>query len=160
MSDTTLDAIEAAYRAGFDAYCSVANAILHDRDAARDAVQDAFATAVRRRERFRGEGPIEAWLWRIVVNSAKTAATRRTQTGMVTLPGAGGEAVAAGAVADVQLELARLPERQRLALFLRYYADLDYRTIAEVLDVAPGTVGATINAAHGTLRRRLAEVFG
>ena len=27
----------------------------------------------------------------------------------------------------------RLPERQRTAVFLRYYADLDYRTIADVL---------------------------
>jgi len=42
-------------------------------------------------------------------------------------------------------------------LFLRYYADLDYRAIAEALDVKVGTVGSTLNQAQGALRMRLAE---
>jgi RNA polymerase sigma factor (sigma-70 family) len=54
--------------------------------------------------------------------------------------------------------VARLPERQRLALFLRYYADLDYESIAAALEVSSGTVGATLNAAHSSLRRLLQEV--
>jgi DNA-directed RNA polymerase specialized sigma24 family protein len=48
-----------------------------------------------------------------------------------------------------------LPERQRLVLFLRYYADLDYHTIATALEIADGTVAATLNAAHTTLRKQL-----
>jgi DNA-directed RNA polymerase specialized sigma24 family protein len=43
-------------------------------------------------------------------------------------------------------------------LFLRYYADLEYEAIAIALDVSPGTVGATLNAAHASLRRLLQEV--
>jgi RNA polymerase sigma factor (sigma-70 family) len=54
--------------------------------------------------------------------------------------------------------IANLPPRQRAALFLRYYADLDYRSIAEVLGVEVGTVSATLSAAHATLRRVLKEV--
>jgi RNA polymerase sigma factor (sigma-70 family) len=54
--------------------------------------------------------------------------------------------------------LAALPERQRLAAFLRYYADLDYESIATVLGIRLGTVGATLNAAHAALRRSLEEV--
>jgi RNA polymerase sigma factor (sigma-70 family) len=50
-----------------------------------------------------------------------------------------------------------LPERQRLALFLRYYADFDYQAIAETLGVSTGTVGAMLNAAHTALRRSLEE---
>jgi DNA-directed RNA polymerase specialized sigma24 family protein len=42
-------------------------------------------------------------------------------------------------------------------LFLRYYADLDYASIAAALDIAEGTVGATLNAAHVALRRSLEE---
>ena len=41
--------------------------------------------------------------------------------------------------------ISRLPERERLVLFLRYYADLDYRTIAEALEISGGTVGATLS---------------
>jgi RNA polymerase sigma factor (sigma-70 family) len=58
----------------------------------------------------------------------------------------------------VRAAVAALPERQRFALFLRYYADLDYRSIAEALGVKPGTVAAHLNAAHQTLRSRLEEV--
>ena len=49
--------------------------------------------------------------------------------------------------------VAALPERQRLAVFLRYYADLDYRAIATALAIEPGTVSATLNSAHASLRR-------
>ena len=54
--------------------------------------------------------------------------------------------------------MAALPERQRLVLFLRYYADLDYRRIAQILRVEVGTVSATLHAAHASLRRALNEV--
>jgi RNA polymerase sigma factor (sigma-70 family) len=69
-------------------------------------------------------------------------------------PSANGHAPDAG----VRALLAALPERQRLVLFLRYYADLDYRSIAEVLEIQPGTVGATLNQAHAAIRRQLEEV--
>jgi RNA polymerase sigma factor (sigma-70 family) len=55
-------------------------------------------------------------------------------------------------------QLARLPERQRLVLFLRYFADLPYDAIADALEISPGTVAATLNAAHQSLRRWLEEV--
>jgi len=54
-------------------------------------------------------------------------------------------------------QIAVLPERQRETLFLRYYADLDYRTIAQVLGVEVGTVSATLSAAHRNLRRTIQE---
>jgi RNA polymerase sigma factor (sigma-70 family) len=58
---------------------------------------------------------------------------------------------------DVRAAVAGLPERQRLAVYLRYYADLDYESIAAALGVKPGTVAATLNAAHSRLRGRLEE---
>ena len=54
--------------------------------------------------------------------------------------------------------VAALPDRQRVTLFLRYYADLDYAAIAIILGVKPGTVAATLNAAHAALRSQLQEV--
>jgi RNA polymerase sigma factor (sigma-70 family) len=54
--------------------------------------------------------------------------------------------------------IALLPDRQRAALFLRYYADLDYRSIAEALGIEVGTVSATLSAAHTSLRRSLGKV--
>jgi DNA-directed RNA polymerase specialized sigma24 family protein len=52
-----------------------------------------------------------------------------------------------------------LPERQRIALFLRYPADLDYRTIGNVLGAKDAGARASVHAAHGALRRRLELVL-
>ena len=153
-----LDEIERVYRDRVDELRSTAAAIVRDRQEGCDVVQDAFALAVRKRATFRGEGPLEAWLWRLVVNTALSRARRRAA-------GRAGAAVAAAPTnghfegcSDVELAISLLPERQRLALFLRYYADLDYRTIADVLGVAVGTVSATLSAAHRAVRRTLEEV--
>jgi len=43
-------------------------------------------------------------------------------------------------------------------LFLAYYAELDYATIAETLGISTGTVGATLNQARTALRRQIEEV--
>jgi RNA polymerase sigma factor (sigma-70 family) len=62
--------------------------------------------------------------------------------------------------AAVRAWVAALPERQRLAVFLRYFADLDYQSIAIALEVEVGTVSATLAAAHTALRRSYEEAVG
>lgn len=109
------------------------------------------------RASYRGEGPLEAWVWRAVVNEARKARVSRVvPSGNVETPATpnGADPDAAG----VRTWVAQLPERQRLAVFLRYYADLDYRSIANVLDVEVGTVSATLSSAHSALRKQLGEV--
>jgi len=145
----TLAEIETLYRGSVHRYRGVAAAIVRDRETACDVVQDAFASAVRRRRSFRGEGPLEAWLWRLVVNAALGHA-RKTRPVPRPEP-----ATAEPELPGVHDAVAALPERQRLAVFLRYYADLDYRAIGEVLGVTDGTARASVHAAHATLRRHL-----
>ena len=158
-SGAEIGAIESVYRLRFDRFCRVAAAILDDREAARDVVQDAFAQAVRRRSDYRCSAPLEAWLWRIVVNAARdehraTAARRRREQSFDPALLLDGESPSP----EVRAAVAALPERQRLVLFLRVYADLDYDSIAAALAISPGTVGATLNAARASLRRALEEV--
>ncbi len=145
--------LERVYRAGFPRFARVATAVAGDEQSGADAVHDAFVQAVRTRRSFRGEGPLEAWVWRMVVNAAKTRAGRRTASEAAETPVEHEN----GFGDPVRALIAALPERQRLALFLRYYADLDYEAIAAALGVTAGTVGATLNAAHAALRRSLKE---
>ncbi len=70
--------LERVYRAGFPRFARVATAVAGDEQSGADAVHDAFVQAVRTRRSFRGEGPLEAWVWRMVVNAAKKRAGRRT----------------------------------------------------------------------------------
>jgi RNA polymerase sigma factor (sigma-70 family) len=154
MGPVPLADLEALYRSDYRRFLRVAAAILRDEARAVDAVQDAFASAIRRRRQFRGEGPLEAWVWRMVVNAALKERGRLSHTELTDFE----VAATLEEPTPVAEAIARLPERQRLALFLRYYADLEYESIATALQVSSGTVGATLNAAHASLRRLLQEV--
>jgi RNA polymerase sigma-70 factor (ECF subfamily) len=154
----TLESIELIYRSRYEDFLRTASAIADGREAGRDAVHDAFVAAVRARDTFRGEGTVEAWLWPMVVRSALR---RRRRSGEQPLGDESLDAVWSDSPrdqnADVRAAVAALPERQRLMLFLRYYGDLDYQTIAQATSVRVGTVGAELHAAHASLRRFLKE---
>jgi RNA polymerase sigma-70 factor (ECF subfamily) len=153
-SAATIGAIEEVYRRRFPRFLRVARAALGDDELARDAVQEAFARAIRARSDFRGEGDLEGWLWRTLVNVC--ADERRRAVPVQPEP-----STSNGSVEDwpeLRSAIAALPERQRLALFLRHYADLDYEAIATALGVQRGTVAATLHAAHESLRQTLTEV--
>jgi RNA polymerase sigma factor (sigma-70 family) len=154
--EATAASIEAVYRAHATEFLRVATAITGSREGGRDAVQEALTRAVARRTTFRGTGNVEAWLWKAVVNSARNVRDRSPRVAEAV-----DEAAAYDALDErrdaVRAAVAELPERQRLALFLRYYADLDYAAIASALGVRRGTVSATLNHAHETLRAALGE---
>ena len=156
-ADDRLAKIEDLYRTRFRHFLRVAIAITGSRELALEAVQDAFGDAIRSRSTFRGQGMLEAWVWRLVVNASRDARSRVADIPVE--PTAMAERNN-GRVdsAELRAAIAALPERQRLVLFLRYYADLDYRHIAEALEIKTGTVSATLNQAHRSLRRRLEEV--
>jgi RNA polymerase sigma-70 factor (ECF subfamily) len=149
------------YEREFRAFLAGAYAVVGEAEAARDVVQEAFARALRERGRFRSDGPLEAWLWRIVINVARDE-TRRSRFAdlsadeLAEIAPLGSDSSSAH---DLRDELRSLPERQRLAVFLHYYASLPYEEVAQLLDIAPGTVGASLNAARKTLRRRIKEAY-
>ena len=73
----SLEALESLYRADLGRFVRAATAIVGDEAAGRDAVQDAFVLAVRRRASFKGDAPLAAWVWRIVINEALAQRRRR-----------------------------------------------------------------------------------
>ena len=156
MVGASLGDLERLYRSRYRVFVRVALAITRREDLAAEAVQEAFLRAIRGRRRFRASGSLEAWVWRSVVNEAKRLVARPSPELRVPEEASGNGAC--DDEAALRSLIGALPERQRLAVFLRYYADLDYRSIAAALDVRPGTVGATLNAAHASLRRLLQEV--
>jgi RNA polymerase sigma factor (sigma-70 family) len=150
--------LEALYQRRYRDFVRVASAITESGSDGIEVVQAAFAQALGSISTYRGEASLEAWVWRIVVNEAR--AQRRSPKAESL---GGTEPLAPnGHPFDehgVRAWIAALPERQRLAVFLRYYADLDYRSIAVALGVEVGTVSATLSAAHAALRARLKEVL-
>jgi RNA polymerase sigma factor (sigma-70 family) len=150
--------LERVYRRDFRQLVRVAAAVTSSEAAGAEAVQEAFLRLLRSRESYRGEGPVEGWVWRTVVNEAKRLAARE-ETALSAAPEEPSENGSAGHDAATRALVAALPERQRLAVFLRYYADLDYRTIGQVLGIETGTVSATLAAAHVRLRGAIEGVL-
>jgi RNA polymerase sigma-70 factor, ECF subfamily len=153
--DAVWSEIEALYRARFRQFERVARAITGDREAALEAVQEGFADALRHCGKWAGRGQLDGWVWRCVVNRSRKVAHRPVPESLI------GERPLGVSEdhSELGVRLAALPERQRLVVFLRYFADLEYREIAQALGVETGTVSATLHAAHASLRAGYEEAL-
>ena len=152
--DETAAAIERLYRERYTRFRNGIAPVTGSHEAAHDAVQEGFARALRARDQYSARGSLEGWVWRIVLRAA--LAQRRP-----------GEELPLDALDPVFVEPDRdfaltsavqaLPPQRRLIVFLRYFADLPYRTIADVLAIDEGTVAATLAQAKQALAVTLDE---
>jgi RNA polymerase sigma-70 factor (ECF subfamily) len=105
------------------------------------------------------KGAFTTWLYRITANHCLNQ-RRSAGPAIVPLQSANGHGPSVeGQVADddeMAGALARLSEKLRAVVVLRYYADLAYAEIAEALDVPVGTVKSRMNQALGELKDHLA----
>jgi RNA polymerase sigma-70 factor (ECF subfamily) len=151
---TSAAALEELYRARFGVFRDGLAGVVSSREIARDVVQEAFARALRDRRKFRGDGSLEAWVWRIALNQAfKARRELRERWEEDTEP------FAVDAVSrddEVRAAVRALPPRRRLVVFLRYFADLPYDEIARICGVSEGTVAATLSQSHTELLKHLA----
>jgi RNA polymerase sigma-70 factor (ECF subfamily) len=124
--------------------------VLGNADDALDAAQEAMIAVARGIGRFDGRAAFTTWLYRVVTNAALDEARRRARRPVphehvpdeVARHARVDDVVAARA--DVDAALGALPPEFRAAVALRDLCDLDYATIATVLDVPPGTVRSRI----------------
>ena len=134
--------------------------MLRDEQTAEDAVQDAFERALGALGRY-PEVRLRAmrlrpWMYRITLNVARNRLRRRREVPVeeVSADLAGG---ASGenreGVMDVLAALARLPERQRTAVTLRYLQDLPYAEISGVTGWPEGTAKTLVRRGLARLRR-------
>jgi RNA polymerase sigma-70 factor (ECF subfamily) len=150
-----LHEIETLYRESYLRYRNALATVTGSYDSARDAVQHAFAQAVSERARFRRDGSLAAWVWKIALRQALRL---RNDFAYAELNGSLDPILVEPARDYALAEAMRaLSPRRRLVVFLRYFADLSYAEIAEVLGVSEGTVAASLTQARAALRERLTE---
>jgi RNA polymerase sigma-70 factor, ECF subfamily len=145
-------ALEALYRERYPRFVATAAAIAGP-EQAHDAVQDAFARALRARRAPADADGLERYVWRIVANTAKDALKRRPEASL-------DEALALHAIDQardpaIAEALRGLPPRRRAVVFLFHLADLSLAEIAELLGISQGTVSATLAQAREALRQAL-----
>ena len=130
--------------------------ILHDRETADDAAQEAFVRAFSRLSDFRGESSFGSWLYRIALNICLEKRRRAR-------PKTEAEQDCAATQRDVswQIEtrialettLESLAEPLRVALILREWHGLSYEEMALVLAIPVGTVRSRLHQARGEFRQ-------
>ena len=150
--DERVRALEDVYRRRYAGFRNALATVTGSYDTARDAVQEAFARALRDRKSFRG-GSVEAWIWRTALRAALESRRPVRLMPVGELPEA--ELLEPEHDPALAAALRRLPPRRRLIVFLRYFADLSYGEIAEACDVSEGTVAATLAQAHHALLKEL-----
>ena len=145
---------QAAFRAAY--------LILRDAQAAEDIAQEGFVRAYRQLHRFREEDPFRPWLLRIVTNLALNE-TRRRKRGLALLerfgriapriaPGPEPLTTASEQSQEVADAINRLPEDDRLILYLRYFLELSEADMSRVIDRPAGTVKSRLHRAGRRLR--------
>ncbi|WP_051580674.1 RNA polymerase sigma factor SigM [Pseudonocardia acaciae] len=142
---------------------TVARRSLDSREDAAEAVQDALLRAHQRAAGYRGEATVRSWLVRIVVNACLDRHRRNQARPAVPVGGTEFETLPAprDPIADhelhlvVQRALAELPVEQRMVIVLVDLLGYPVGEVADMLEIAPGTVKS--RGARG--RARLAELL-
>ena len=146
---------EATYRRLFGTLV----ALLRDRAAAEDCVQEAYLRAFQAWPRWRPAAPVEAWLHRIAINVAISHRRRerlREVGEVIRRLGIPGEPDPTElSTPELLAELRALPPKQAAALVLRHVHGYTNREIAHSLGVPERTVASRLAAARARLQQRL-----
>jgi RNA polymerase sigma-70 factor (ECF subfamily) len=142
-----------------------------DRDQASDAVQEAFFSAYRNMDRFRG-GSVRSWLSRITINAAMDAQRLKKRRPADPYPeleddtwqppaDASADPVTTSLTAErhraLNAAMARITDDQRTAIILYDVEGYDYAEIAGLTGVSIGTVKSRIHRGRLALRGLLAD---
>ena len=154
------DAFGELFRRHRDRMWAVALRTTRNRELASDCVQDAFISAFRRAESYRGDAAVTTWLHRIVVNACLDRLRRDKPTSPLPEYELSDKRDAHASVdtrLDVREALDRLPEGQRMALVLVDMHGLSVAEAAEVLEVAEGTVKSRCSRGRDAMAALLRE---
>jgi RNA polymerase sigma factor (sigma-70 family) len=145
--------------------------VVNDRDAAADAVQEAFFSAYRNLSRFRGDS-FRSWLTRIALNAATDVLRLRKRRPADPYPewedeawqppapdseAPEREAMRRNAARVLSRAMAQITSDQRTAILLYDVQGFDYQEIADMTGVSLGTVKSRIHRGRLALRDLLAD---
>lgn len=154
MSDF-LDEIERA----LPALRRYARSLTRDIDRADDLVQDCIERAIRKSALWRPTGPLQAWLFRMLLNIYRNDLRRTRRRGeyaalddMAVEPAAPAAQPGHMALAEVSRALDQLPGEQREALLLVVVEGQSYTDAAGILGIPAGTLMSRLGRARAALR--------
>ena len=164
-SRLTRDAFASLYQTHHRALWCIAAAIVSDKTAAYDIVQEAAMTALGKLDEFDPATSFPAWAGQIVrfvaLNHRRRTIRSKTVPSDPTILAATSRASPASPVSDLgfsaQLSAALddLDETARACLLMRTVMDMSYKQIAEALDIPEGTAMSHAHRSRLAMRRKL-----
>lgn len=146
-------------------YWHIRRMVLEHEDA-NDIVQNTFIKAWMNIDSFQGKSKISTWLYRIAINETLTFLNRNKGT-LVSLDSPEGaiadqlesDTYFSGSKADAMLQeaITRLPEKQRLVFNLKYYDEMKYEEMSQLLDTSVGALKASYYIAVKKIEEYLSQ---
>lgn len=129
-----------------------------------DLLQNTFMKAWQNLENFRGEAKLSTWLYKIAINESLAFLERERKRLSLSIDDEG--ALAARIEADENVDgdrlalmlrkaIASLPEKQRLVFNMKYFDDMKYEDMSEVLGTSVGALKASYHLAS----KKIAQYF-
>ena len=151
--------------------------MVHNQAIAEEMAQEVFLRVYRSRETYRAEARFTTWLYRIAtnlaVNHARDTKNERTaptvhldepdpETGSLhdvadTTPTIEADLLRNERMKAIRQHVMALPERQRMAVLMHKYQEMDYKQIGTVLKLSESATKSLLFRAYQTLRERLKE---
>ncbi|WP_290838313.1 RNA polymerase sigma factor [Flavobacterium sp.] len=131
--------------------------IVIDHDDANDVLQNTFIKVFQYLDKFKGESKLFTWIYRIATNEAITFLKQRARKS-----GISNEALQSKMVDNLQADVnydgdeialklqkavAILPEKQQLVFKMKYFQELKYEEISEILGTSVGALKASYHHA-------------
>ncbi len=165
------DAFRALYEAYRDKVYSISLYFFHGNEAeAADVTQEVFVKLFSGMASFRGDADFSTWLYRLVRNACLDGSRRNAARARMTAPEAPktcthqacqeADLILGEAARAVQRAVSLLPPKFRLPILLRYFEDLSYEEMAEMLTCSVGTVASRLSRGHRMLGKLLAPAGG
>ena len=139
--------------------------IVFDHEDADDVLQNTYIKVFKNIKNFRGESKLFSWMYRIATNEALTFIKQKSRKLGLSINEFNekqvnqleadvyfeGDAIAL----KLQLAVANLPEKQRLVFNLKYYEELKYDEISEILETSVGALKASYHHAVKKIKNEL-----
>ncbi len=131
--------------------------MLVDHDDTNDVLQNVFIRVWNGLDNFRADAKLYTWLYRIATNECLSFLEQKKRKSSVSLSDVE-EGLANQVRADkdfdanklewkLQLAIQQLPEKQRIVFTLRYYDEMPYEEMSQVLDTSEGALKASYHHA-------------
>lgn len=138
-----------------------------DHEDANDVCQNIFIKVWQNLEKFKENSQLYTWLYRIATNETLTFMSQKKRTDSIPIEtedydlsdNFGADPYFDGDDLQVKLQnaIATLPEKQRIVFLMRYYDEVKYEDMAEILDTSVGALKASYHHAAKKIEKYLTE---